>query len=127
MSIRRKNRARIVALALIAVFMLNGGLAMAQSYDPDQAPPKATLLEKRLNKLGRGLSNFFFAWTEIPITVYEKMYRGKPLSYLLTTAPVIGTVKAFIRFGIGTQEIFTFTASPQDLNYETIIEPEYIF
>ena len=51
-SIRRKYKARIIALAIIAVFMLNGGLALAQSYDPDQAPPKPTILEKRLNKFG---------------------------------------------------------------------------
>ena len=126
-SIRRTNKARIIAWALIAVFMLNGGLALAQSYDPDQAPPKPTLFEKRLNKFGRGLSNFFLGWAEVPKTINQKHKRGKSLSYLITTAPLIGTVKAFIRTGIGVKEVFTFTRTPPDLNYEAIIEPEYIF
>lgn len=127
MSKRRILIIRTIAIAVIASFALNGGLAFAQSYDPDQAPPKSTLMEKRLNKFGRGLTNFFLGWTEIPITWEQKRAGGKPLSYLLITAPLVGTVKAFIRMGIGVKEVVTFRRTKDDLNYEAIIEPEYIF
>ena len=113
--------------ALIVSLSLSSSLANAQHYDPDQELPKPTVLEKRFEKLGRGLSNVFFGLTEIPMTLDHKLKQGKPLTYLLTTAPVMGVARAVVRTGTGVYEVFTFPADRQDNNYETIIEPEYLF
>ena len=124
-------RRRVVVAACgvtVALAMAFGGsIVLAQSYDPDQDIPKPTLLEKRINKLGRGLGNLLWGWTEIPITWNKKMREGKPLSYLLSTAPVLGTTRAIMRTGIGIFEIVTFPKSKPEVNYEPLIEPEYIF
>ena len=111
---------------MAAVFYCSS-FAYAQSYDPDQDIPKPTLLQKRLEKLGRGVSNVLFGWSEIPVVWYSKMKQGKPLTYLLTTAPIIGTTKMFMRMGTGVYEVFTFYTKHPTGDYEPILEPEYIF
>ena len=114
------------AVVLSAVF-LSSSFAYAQSYDPDQDLPKPTMLQKRLNKMGRGLSNFLFGWTEIPVTWNTKMKQGKPLTYLLTTAPILGASKGVMRMGTGVYEFFTFYFRNPGGDFEPILEPEYIF
>ncbi len=124
---RNRIFAGIVGAALALSLTFGSSVALAQSYDPDQDLPRPTLLEKRVNKLGRGLGNLLFGWTEIPVTWNNKMQEGKPLQYLLSTAPLIGVVKAFMRTGIGVFEIVTFPNSKPEVNYEPLIEPEYLF
>ncbi len=116
----------IAFLVIVAVFT-GSGFSQAQSYDPDQDIPSPTMLQKRVEKMGRGLSNFVFGWTEIPVTWYTKMQQGKPLTYLLTTAPVIGTTKMFMRMGTGVYEFFTFYFRSPAGDFEPILEPDYIF
>lgn len=100
----------------------------SQSYDPHDELPVPTRLEKVMTKLGRGLSNLFFGWVEIPKTWDAKMKQGKPLSYLLTVAPVLGTARAAMRTGVGVYEMSTCAwATNKEKNYEAILEPEYIF
>lgn len=117
----------LLAGLLILAFSLSSTVATAQSYDPDQDLQQPSVFEKRIEKLGRGLSNIFFGWTEIPVTWHMKMKQGKPLTYLLSTAPVMGGVRAFMRTGIGVYETFTFPVDTGDRNYEPILEPEYLF
>ena len=117
----------MTAIAVVAAVFLSGSVGYAQSYDPEQDLPTPTMLQKRMNKLGRGLSNFFFGWTEIPVTMYEKMEQGKPLTYLLTTAPVLGTTQAVMRMGVGVYEVFSFYMAYPVGDYEPILEPDYIF
>ena len=124
---RRRVWVRLAIVALVTVFSWSGTLALAQSYDPDQDIPKPTSLQKRMNKLGRGFSNVLFGWTEIPVTWYERMKQGKPLTYLLSTAPVLGTTRAFMRTGVGVYEVFTFYIKNPSGDYEAILEPEYLF
>ena len=118
---------KIGAIVVLAAVFISSSFAYAQSYDPQQDIPKPTMLQKRMDKLGRGLSNFFFGWTEIPVTWYAKMKQGKSLTYLLTTAPVLGTTKAAMRMGTGVYEFFTFYTKNPSGDYEPILEPEYIF
>lgn len=122
-----RTSSTFIAGLLIVAFCLSAPLATAQSYDPDQELQPPTLFEKRIEKLGRGISNILFGWTEIPVTWDRKMRQGKPLTYLLSTAPVMGTVRAFMRTGIGVYETFTFPVDSGDRNYEPILEPEYLF
>ncbi len=127
MRVSRHVWIRSIALVLTLALGLYGTMAAAQSYDPDQDIPKPTVLEKRMNKLGRGLANTLFGWTEIPVTWNAKMRQGRPLTYLLSTAPVLGATRAVIRTGTGVYEVFTFYSSKEGVNYDAILEPEYIF
>ncbi len=118
---------KVAVIVVVTVFGVTGSLAYAQSYDPDQTVPTPSKLQKRINKLGRGLSNVLFGWTEIPVTFDQKMRAGKPLTYLLSTALVTGATKGVMRTGVGLYEIFTFPQSDEEVNYEAILEPEYLF
>jgi len=116
-----------LALALVASIGLGSSLVMAQSYDPEQDVPSPTLFDKRANKFGRGFTNLFWGWTEIPVTMHLAKKRGKSLTYILGTAPVLGTIRAFMRTGTGVYEMVTFAGSKTKVNYEPLIDPEYIF
>lgn len=116
----------VLALLVVALLAMPATTS-AQIYNPDEDLPKPTGLEKRLTKLGRGLSNIMFGWAEIPVTFDEKLNQGKPLAYLLGVVPVLGTARAFMRTGTGVFEVVTFPFSDKDVNYEAVLEPEYIF
>ncbi|MBI2422631.1 MAG: exosortase system-associated protein, TIGR04073 family [Candidatus Hydrogenedentes bacterium] len=113
----------VLAIALAAIPLTSA----AQIYNPEEDLPKPTGLEKRLTKLGRGLSNIMFGWAEIPVTFDRKLDEGKPLAYLLGVAPVLGTARAFMRTGTGVFEVVSFPFSDKAVNYEAVLEPEYIF
>lgn len=100
---------------------------MAQSYDPMEDLPRETGVEKAFTKLGRGLSNIMLGWAEVPVTFDRKLKQGKPLGYLLGVVPVLGTARAVMRTSTGVFEVVTFPFSDRDVNYEAVLEPEYIF
>jgi len=117
---------------MLAVFLMTCVLgasfgAHADSYDPDQMIIPPTGFEKRLTKLGRGLSNVLLGWAEIPVTFDKKLKEGKPLGYLVGVVPVLGTARAVLRTGTGVFEMFTFPVSDVEVNFDAILEPEYIF
>ena len=116
-----------VALLLVAVMFATPLTISAQIYNPDEDLPRPTGLEKRLTKLGRGFSNIMFGWAEIPVTFDRKLDEGKPLAYLLGVVPVLGTARAFMRTGTGVFEVVSFPFSDKDVNYDAVLEPEYIF
>lgn len=129
-----------VAVALTAVILWQSSPAWAQRdelvvemyqsgpvYDPYGELPQPTGFEKGLTKLGRGVSNILLGWAEIPVTFDRGVKRGKPLGYLVGVAPVLGTARALLRTGTGVFEVVTFPFSDRDVNYEPILEPEYIF
>jgi len=100
---------------------------MAQSYDPTEDRPRQTGVEKALTKLGRGLANIMLGWAEIPVTFDQKLKQGKPLGYLLGVVPVLGTARALMRTSTGVYEVVTFPFSDREVNYEAVLEPEFIF
>lgn len=112
---------------LIASIVLQTLPADAQIYNPDVDLPKPTGMEKALTKLGRGISNVALGWAEIPMTFDRKLKEGKPFAYLFGVVPVLGTARAFMRTGTGVFEVVSFPFSDRDVNYEAILEPEYIF
>lgn len=117
----------IVAVVLI-VTVANASLpAFAQSYDPTEDIPRQTGVEKALTKFGRGISNVMLGWAEVPVTWDKKLKQGKPLGYLLGVAPVLGMARAVMRTSTGVYEMVTFPFSDRDVNYEAVLEPEYIF
>ena len=116
-----------VAILLMASLILGSAPVYAQIYDPDIDLPKPTGLEKRLTKLGRGLSNILFGWAEIPVTFDKKLKQGKSLSYLVGVVPVLGTARAVMRTGTGVFETVSFPFSDKEVNFDAVLEPEYIF
>lgn len=124
-----KRRTFIVAVTvLVAAAIIFGAKPVrAQDYDPTLDLPQKTKFEKAMTKLGRGFSNILFGWAEIPVTFDKKLKEGKPLAYLIGVAPVLGAAKATIRTGTGVFEAVTFSSSPAKVNYQPLIEPEYIF
>jgi putative exosortase-associated protein (TIGR04073 family) len=124
----RKQAWVIAAILLLALAVVLMGMpAMAQSYDPDEDLPVQTGVEKALTKLGRGLSNIMLGWAEIPVTLNKKMKAGKPLGYLIGVVPVLGTARAMMRTSTGMFEVVSFPFSDREVNYDPILEPEYIF
>ena len=116
-----------VALTLVAAVLFAATPVHAQIYDPDIDLPKPTGLEKRLTKLGRGFSNILFGWAEIPLTFDKKLKQGKPLAYLVGVVPVLGTTRAIMRTGTGVFEAVSFPFSDKEVNFDAVLEPEYIF
>ena len=125
----KSKKAWVVGLAtLVAVsLMLQVTPVGAQIYNPDEDLPKPTGLEKRLTKLGRGVSNVVLGWAELPVTFDRKLKAGKPLGYLVGVVPVLGLGRAVMRTGVGVYEIVSFPWSDEDVNFDAILEPEYIF
>ena len=122
-----KRGMALAACLLAALFVLQGPLAVAQNFNPDQDLPKPTGMEKALTKLGRGISNVLLGWAEIPVTWDRDMRHGKPLGHLIGVSPVLGTARAVMRTGTGMFEMVTFPFSDKDVNYEAVLEPDFIF
>mgnify|MGYP000991849574 CR=1 FL=1 len=99
----------------------------AQLYNPDVDLPKPTGMEKALTKMGRGISNILFGWAEIPMTFDKNLKKGKPLGFLVGVTPVLGGARAVMRTGTGVFETVTFPFSDRDVNYNAVLEPEYLF
>lgn len=128
MRVIRKPWVSGVAILLALTVLFSPTLtALAESYDPDQQIIPPTGFEKRLTKLGRGLSNVLLGWAEIPVTFDRKLKEGKPLGYLVGVVPVLGTTRAVVRTTTGFYEMFTFPVSDLEVNFDPILEPEYIF
>lgn len=123
----KKKWVAVVAGVLVFALLLSMAPVMAQSYDPDDDTPRTTGVEKALTKLGRGLSNVMFGWAEIPVTFNTKMQQGRPLAYLLGVVPVVGTARAVMRTSTGVFEMVSFPFSDRSVNYDAVLEPEYIF
>ena len=122
--------AGFLALTLVLALLPMGNTAEARQvelYDPWGELPKPTGTEKALTKLGRGLSNVLLGWAEIPVTFDRGVQTGRSLGYLVGVAPVLGTGRAVMRTGTGVFEMTTFPFSDRDVNYEAVLEPEYIF
>lgn len=128
------------ALILALAFLVQSAPAKAQTseyvvdyygsgavYDPSRELPRPTTFERAFTKLGRGVSNILLGWAEIPVAFDRGVKRGKPLGYLLGVAPVLGTARAVMRTSTGVFEMVTFPFSDRDVNYEAVLEPEYIF
>lgn len=123
---RSRKLLRAIAVLLIAALLATPSVS-AQSYDPDQDIPHPTIMQKRLEKMGRGLSNILFGWAEIPLAWDRGIRQGRPLTQIVTHGTLVGTTKFFMRLGIGVYEFFGFYAENPEGGYEPMIEPEYLF
>lgn len=116
-----------IAVMLMGAMLFQVSPVSAQLYNPELDLPKPTGFEKSLTKLGRGVSNVLFGWAEIPVTFDEKYKEGKPLAYLLGVVPVLGGARAVMRTSTGVFEMVSFPFTDKAVNYDAVLEPEYIF
>jgi putative exosortase-associated protein (TIGR04073 family) len=124
MLMKRSTAGALVVLMLVTVLSI---AAQAQLYNPDLDLPKPTGMEKALTKMGRGISNIVFGWAEIPMTFDKNLKKGKPLGYLVGVAPVLGGARALMRTGTGVFETVSFPFSDREVNYDAVLEPEFLF
>ncbi|MFV1995196.1 MAG: exosortase system-associated protein, TIGR04073 family [Verrucomicrobiales bacterium] len=82
------------------------GIATAAVADI-QAPPGSHY--DAFRKLGRGLSNILYGWTEIPASYDRVVYHTSDSSQAFLYGTVVaGTVRTVNRFGWGLFEVATF-------------------
>ena len=127
MSVRQQGLMVVTSAVLAVAVLFASAPVLAQSYDPSDELPKATGFEKSLTKLGRGISNIVLGWAEIPVMFDKKLKQGKPLGYLIGVAPVLGSARAIMRTTTGVYEVVSFPFTDRKVNYEAVLEPEYIF
>jgi len=97
-------------LLAIAAFVALGSMA----YADIQAPPMSQQGPTR--KLGRGISNVLFFYTELPATLKEVNYKeGNSAAW--GYGFVKGVSRSFYRFGAGMYEIFTFPCPTYKRSY----------
>lgn len=83
------------------LFLFLAGFAVTSLADI-QDPPAADHGPTR--KLGRGVSNMLFGWTEIPVTI-GKINSDEGNAAAASYGVIRGTGRAFARFGAGFYEV----------------------
>ena len=86
-----------------------GEAAVGAAGEPDRvdAVMGRYNLHPAFAKLGRGLSNVFFGWLEIPLNLHQR-YSPQDTAGSLFTGAAYGIVKGFVRTGVGAYEAVTF-------------------
>lgn len=64
-------------------------------------------LQPAFDKGGRGLSNFFFGWLEIPLNIDKRYAKSDVVGSTLSGAAV-GVFKGLVRTAVGAYETVTF-------------------
>jgi len=90
----------LLSILLVVAF---GAVAFADI----QAPPMTDMGPTR--KLGRGLSNMLFGFTELPYTM-DKVNNSQGNGAAFSYGIVKGFGRSMFRFGIGCYEVITFPA-----------------
>ena len=102
--------------SLLTIFALV--VAGSLAYADIQAPPMSKQGPTR--KLGRGISNVLFFYTELPNTLKEVNY-SEGNSAAWGYGFVKGVSRSFYRFGMGMYDIFTFPCP----TYKKSFRPPY--
>ena len=103
----------LIAVASLAAF---GGAA----YADIQAPPTVDMGPTR--KLGRGISNALWGFTELPYTMASiNTTEGNSAAFGYDLVKGMG--RSLFRFGVGWYEIFTFPAPCYKSSYRPVYVP----
>ena len=114
---------KLMKLASLAalVMLLSSSVAFAGAGEVYRQQSQAAQM---MHKLGRGITNIFTCWVEIPRNIAIEWEKTDPASGFF-----MGTVKGFgwgfARFATGVYETFTFPF-PVPENYQPMIEPEFV-
>ena len=92
------------------------GACVAQASDeppPPYAQDRVDELIGRYNlnpafeKLGRGVSNLFLGWTEVPLNI-DQRYSSSDIGGSFLSGTAVGLFKGLVRTGVGAYETVTF-------------------
>src|SRR5687767_12446423 len=93
-----------LAPVIVFAFILSSGVAFAEADEVYRSPSCAG---KMLHKLGRGITNVFTCWVEVPRNIAIQWERTDPV-----TGFFVGGIKGlgwgFARFTTGVYETVTF-------------------
>ena len=102
-----------------------GGVAVALCLLAAQPAEAQMDIGKGVHKLTRGFVNIVTGWVEIPKRIYEtSQISGAAAGF--TWGLLRGLGYGFVRTAAGFYEFFTFPF-PQPPDYESVIQPEYVF
>lgn len=121
---KRFNVTLVMMLCVIGLLMITSN-GFSYTEKDDDLYSKYSPVSKMLTKLGRGVTNVFTGWLEIP----KKMSRtwrekGDPVSGFFVGGAT-GFGLAIARTGVGFYDVFTFPI-PFPKDYASVIQPEMI-
>ena len=105
---------RLLALLFVCGFAL---AARADIQDPPSADYGPT------RKLGRGIANMLFGWSEIPVTIGE-VNSDEGNAAAASYGVVRGTGRAFARFGVGFYEALLWPVAINEGTYLPILRSD---
>ena len=110
-----------VLCSAVSVFLVSENCFADDSVDPSGRPDYGTGVGK---KLGRGLANTAFGWTDFFKTIEEV---GDKQNFVagITWGPVYGLARAVQRTGAGVVEVVTFPLPAPNSEFEPMVSPEF--
>lgn len=111
---------RLITLTVFA-FILSSGMAFAEANELYRQQSSSGQM---LHKLGRGITNVFTCWVEIPRHIAIEWEKTDPFTGLIM-GTVTGTGWGFARLTTGVYETFTFPF-PIPEGYRPMMEPEFV-
>ena len=88
------------------------------------APAQAAVESGPIQKLGRGVANLMFGWTEMPLQVARTTERSGSIAGI-TVGLGRGVVLGIGRTIVGTLEVLTFPIPNPTTGYGPVILPEF--
>lgn len=119
------TQGRYRILAVLLAWGLGMGAAAAETTGAGEGHDRVDELFGRYNlqpafeKGGRGLSNVFFGWLEIPLGV-DARYSTHDVVGTTLTGTGVGVIKGLVRTGVGLYETLTFLL-PYPENFAPIL------
>jgi putative exosortase-associated protein (TIGR04073 family) len=114
---------------LLTAVLVAGSLHAASAYGTSEPDPyiyrDGTRIDKMGQKFGRGVTNVFTCWMEIPHSVAIEWNKTDAVSGVLVGASK-GVTWTAARFLAGTYEVLTFPF-PTPKDYRPIMHPEFLF
>ncbi len=114
-----------MALVTLTLFCLSASQALAgqpvvsESQDPVEDVMGRFNVHPSLEKLGRGISNIFGGWLEIPLNIHNR-YRTTDTAGSIFTGMAVGLFKGVARTVVGVYETATFLL-PYPENFAPIL------
>ena len=107
------------------LFASTAGMALAEyEYSPAELS-RTNPMSRAGHKLGRGVSNTFLGWVELPKGI-ETVGRESGFAASITWGVLQGAGAALARTAAGIVEVGTFPFPVTSKDNEPLIQPEYI-
>jgi putative exosortase-associated protein (TIGR04073 family) len=97
----------LMASAAPAAWSAEAARTPAPAQDRVDEAVRRYNLHPAFTKGGRGLSNFFCGWLEIPLNMHQR-YSAQDTGGSLFTGLAYGVLKGIVRTGVGAYEAVTF-------------------